>query len=68
MGCQSISIGYVNNREGIDWQRLYLFTIFLSHRSKLLVVIFPNGMIGSVYISSLQENNNEVINMSGLNQ
>jgi hypothetical protein len=35
---------------------------------KVLLIVLPNGMIGTVFIASLRHNDNGLVNMSGLNE
>jgi len=49
-----------------DIQRAFYSGYFRYHGIKLQVVMLPNGMIGSVYCASLNQNDTGVMNMSGL--
>ena len=40
---------------------------FRAHGLKAQVLLLPNGMIGSIYVCSLRQNDNGVQNLSGLN-
>ena len=44
---------WINNREGIHWQRLFYLQYFRSHGLKAQVVILPGGMIGGVFFTAL---------------
>jgi hypothetical protein len=51
----------------------YLTIPFFSHYFrgcglKVQVIHLPNGMIGCIYICSLRQNDNGVLNLSGLNE
>ena len=41
---------------------------FRGHGLKSQVVLFPNGMIGSVFVAALRHNDNGMVNLSGLSQ
>lgn len=48
-------------------QQAFYSRYFRAHGLKYLVVVFPNGMVGLVYGSSLNTNDNGMLNLSGLN-
>ena len=58
----------INSREWIDWQRLPYLQYFCFHGLKAQVVVFPDGMVGCIFVTELQQNHNVLIKMSGLNQ
>ena len=51
----------------LDIQRAFYSGYFRRHGLKAQVVYLPIGIIGSVYIAELRQNDNGVQNMSGLN-
>ena len=53
--------------EDVDVQRAFYSGYFSSHGLKCQVVYFPNGMIGSAFITEMRQNDNGVQNISGLN-
>ena len=50
-----------------DVQRSFYSGYFSDHGLKCQLVHLPNGLIGSVFITELRQNDNGVQNMSGLN-
>ncbi len=50
-----------------DVQRSFYSGYFSRHGLKCQVVYLPNGLIGSVFITEIRQNDNGVQNMSGLN-
>ncbi len=50
-----------------DVQRTFYSGYFSRHGLKCQVVYLPNGLIGSVFITEMRQNDNGVQNMSGLN-
>jgi hypothetical protein len=50
-----------------DIQRAFYSRYYRHHGVKFQVVLFPNGMIGSVFRSSLRTNDRGILNLSGLN-
>eukprot|EP00984_Skeletonema_dohrnii_P000484 scaffold165_cov106-Skeletonema_dohrnii-CCMP3373.AAC.9 len=61
--------GSASRREGFthDIQRPYYSGYFKDHGLKVQVVYLPIGIIGSVFVTELRQNDNGVQNMSGLN-
>lgn len=51
----------------VDTQRSFYSGYFSSHGLKCQVVYFPNGLIGSAFITEMRQNDNGVQNISGLN-
>lgn len=49
-----------------DIQRAFFSNYARGHGLKVQIVIFPNGMIGSVFIASLRHNDHGMMNMSGI--
>ena len=41
---------------------------FRGHGLKTQVLLFPNGMVGSVFVAALRHNDNGMVNLSGLSQ
>jgi hypothetical protein len=50
-----------------DSQRTFYSGYFKRHGLKCQVVYLPNGLLGSVFITEIRQNDNGVQNMSGLN-
>uniref|UniRef100_A0A7S2PXA2 DDE Tnp4 domain-containing protein n=1 Tax=Skeletonema marinoi TaxID=267567 RepID=A0A7S2PXA2_9STRA len=61
--------GSTSRRQGFtdDIQRVFYSGYFKDHGLKVQVVYLPMGLIGSVYVTELRQNDNGVQNMSGLN-
>ena len=49
-----------------DFQQAFYSGYLLSHGMKAQVVYLPIGIVGSVFISEIRQNNNGTLNMSGL--
>ena len=49
-----------------ELQRSFYSNYFKAHGVKFQVVVFPDGMIGSIFGCSIRHNDNGVLNMSGL--
>jgi hypothetical protein len=58
-----------NQREGFheNIQRAFYSGYFRKHGLKAQVVYLPIGLIGSIFITEIRQNDNGVLNMSGLN-
>ena len=50
-----------------DLQRAFYSGYFRAHGLKAQVVFLPNGMVGSIYVASLAQNDRGMVNLSGLN-
>ena len=51
-----------------DIQRSSYSGYFAGHGLKVQVVSLPNGMIGSIFVSSIRNSDSGIVNMSGLNE
>ena len=51
-----------------DIQRAFYSGYFAGHGLKVQALSLPNGMIGSVYVSSLRNSDSGLLNLSGLNE
>jgi len=56
-----------SNDTEVDTQRTVYSGYFKKHGLKCQLVYLPNGLIGSVFITEIRQNDNGVQNMSGLN-
>jgi hypothetical protein len=64
--CPGSSASRRNDFES-DIQRAFYSGYLCCHRLKAQVVYLPIGIIGSVFITELQQNDSGLLNMSGLN-
>ena len=58
-----------NQREGFheNIQQAFYSGYFCKHGLKAQVVYLPIGLIGSIFITEIRQNDNGILNMSGLN-
>lgn len=64
--CRPSSSNVNVNTSPHDYQRSFYSGYYRAHGLKAQTIVFPNGLFGSVFITSIRHNDNGVLNMSGI--